>query len=294
MGAARTVVAATIPQHEHPRDRRIRHQPRAERMKFEPQTARALATGRRDTLRIPAKLGKAGAPHAPCPLRIDQELAIPTPLSATERAAIKRGDMAEQPPLGSVRVVSIGEPHVTTRKTHAGKLITTTHQRPEQLWIDTNQAKAEGHDSVISWTRGWLALHDRTWLESAAPDLAWARSHDRWPRNKGSAEEFILTKRYLSHWAGRLVWTVRFELVGELRYLADPAKGQGDYSRSLARAIDPLPVVDAAAQERYAKMADEFCIGRQLERQRTADEARANGPRQAKRNARVAMFRDAA
>jgi hypothetical protein len=265
-------------------------------VKFEPATARAIATGRRSTLRIPAKPGKAGAPHAPCPFCPGREYAIPTPLTAAERAAIRNGDAAEPPPLGSVRVASIGIAHTTTRKTHAGETITSTHQRPEPLFITPEQAKSEGFDSGDAWIRAWLATWDAAWMKRYAVDLAWARSHDRWPRNKGTAEMTIMAHRYLERWEGRPVWTVRFELVSDVRYLAqpDPVKAQGDYTRTPSRAIDLLPVVDAAWQEKRSKDALGFCIGRQLERAREAKAARANGPRQAKRNARVAMFRDAA
>lgn len=259
-------------------------------MIFEPQTARAIATGRRDTLRIPAKPGKAGALYAPCQFRPGQEYVIPPVVDDVLRAAIKRGDKPEPPPLGTVRVASIGE------RRDERTFTATKHERPVALHITTDQAKAEGYDSTEAWLRAWLATHDPRWLHRYANDLAWARSHDRFRSARGrgearNAEQWILHERYRQRWEGRPVWVVRFELVAEVRYLAqpDPVKAQGDYTRTPSRAIDPLPVVDAAWQAQRSKDALAFCIGRQMARKREAEAKRKES-----RAPRIAMFRKAA
>lgn len=230
-------------------------------MTLTPEQARAIATGRQSTLRLPVKPGRAmtsrqmqprnpdasptGAPVTACPWRPEREYAIARPLNDLERMQIRNGDLAPFPPIGHVRVASAVR---------------------EPLHITPQQAKAEGHTSIDAFACAWVRRWDRAWVERHAQDIT--------ARGKLSR---VLLERYRRRWEGREVWVVSFELVGVVEYMAqpDPMKGQGDYTRTPGRAIDPLPVTERAVVEQYAKDALPFCIGRQLARAKAAQQAEA-------------------
>lgn len=201
-------------------------------MIFPPTKARAIARGATTTLRIPTKRGKAGAPYAPCPFTLDREYAIPEPLNDLQRAEIKRGDKPQPPAIGHVRIAS-------------------NHR--EHLFITPATAKTEGHPSIEAFKRAWVRDHDRAFIDQHALDFNWARY-----TGQGSIS-WILLERFKQRWEGREVWVITFELVAEVRYLAqpDPVKAQSDYTRTPSRSIDPLPVIDDLTQERFAKKARE-------------------------------------
>lgn len=245
-------------------------------MTLTPEQARAIATGRQSTLRLPVKPGRAmtsrqtqprnpdapptGAPVTACPWRPEREYAIARPLNDLERMQIRNGDLAPFPPIGHVRVASAVR---------------------EPLHITPQQAKAEGYRSVAYFQRAWVRRHDRLWIDHHPIDFEWARY-----TGQGTVS-WILLERYRRRWEGREVWVIQFEIVADVRYLAqpDPVKAQGDYTRTPSRSIDPLPVVEAAVVEQYAKDALAFCIGRQMQRAKEQAE---------KRDARARQFRHAA
>lgn len=221
-------------------------------MTLTPEQARAIATGRQSTLRLPVRPGRAGAPVTACPWRPEREYAIARPLNDLERIQIRNGDLAPFPPIGHVRVASAVR---------------------EPLHITPQQAKAEGHTSIDAFACAWVRRWDRAWVERHTEDIT--------ARGKLSR---VLLERYRRRWEGREVWVIQFELVADVRYLAqpDPVKAQGDYTRTPSRSIDPLPVVEAAVVEQYAKDALPFCIGRQMQRAREQAEKRDARARQSR------------
>jgi hypothetical protein len=238
-------------------------------LRIPPHKAHAIATGRTTTLCIPVKPGKAGAPVAPCPFKAGQQYAVPEPLNDVQRAAIKRGDQKEPPPLGHVRVMG------TPLDPDDPDAVIGVPRGP--LIVTAELAKAAGHTNPGEMQRAWVREWDRAWIDKHARDFNWARY-----TGQGTVS-WILHERFRQRWEGREVWTVRFELVTEVRYLAqpDPLKAQGDYTPTPARAIDTLSAVDAAYQEKLSKDALSFCVGRQLKRQRemSADQAERKAQR---------------
>jgi hypothetical protein len=225
-------------------------------MKFTTTQARAIARGAQTTLTIPAPRGKAGAPYAPCRFKVDHDYPLTVEPSPGLRAAMQRGDEgADNPPLGHVRVVA-------------------RERRP--LHITVALAKTEGHDSIDAMKKAWVREHDRAWIDKHHCDFAWARYVGH------GTVSLILLERFRQRWEGREVWTVCFSLATPVRFLARPVvRVQGDYTPTVGRAIDELPAIDKATQDRYSKDALGFCIGRQLNRAKELerDQAKREGER---------------
>jgi hypothetical protein len=137
--------------------------------------------------------------------------------------------------------------------------------------ITHDQAKALGHKGTAAFKRAWVADHDAGWLG---------------PVDRSEAD---ILQRFATRWAHRGAWFVRYQAAEEPRFMAEQrgrAHGDGQYTPSPARSIDPdAECVDEATQDRYAKDALGFCIGRQLNRAKE---------QAAKRDARARQFRDAA
>lgn len=187
-------------------------------MIFPPQQARAIANGKVSALRIPARRGKAGAPYARIPFKVAHD--IPVHSSADRER-----------PKCHIRVVS-------------------KHREPHS--VSLLDARAAGYRTSSEYMQAWVRRYDRAWIAKHKVDLAAAFGDEVVP--------YILGRRFEERWLGAEVWVVRFALVDDtLYYLAqpNPLREQDDYTTVPGLAIDPLPVVDRARQEKYAKHAEE-------------------------------------
>lgn len=167
-----------------------------------------------------------------------------------------------------------------------------THAVAQRLSDTTYaDAKAMGHKNVGIWREEWLREHDADWVKANSDSL-------------GVLELAQIEARFTEHWADEVVWAITVQLVADPpRFLAagkgtidpDPVTGgNGDYTRTPARGLDREAGEYVAPSLETVKRAKEHreSFLRDLERERA--ERKANGQRQMKRSARVAMFKDAA
>ena len=87
--------------------------------------------------------------------------------------------------------------------------------------VTHDQARLLGHRGTAALKRAWLADHDRDWLDEA---------------DRSDAQQLA---RYTDRWGHRSAVLVRYVGVDPPRLLADVRRGQGDYTSSPGRSIDP-------------------------------------------------------
>ncbi len=180
-------------------------------------TAKAIAAGRKTTIRVLARPGKAGARWAPIPFK----MAATYPIGHRERDT----------PNCHVVVTDI-------RRAHAGD-------------ISLHDARAEGHRTTDLYREAFVREHDRDWMDHEKPDLAaifgdnavafilLKRFDERWRDADVWVVRFELTAdvpRFMAVQRGRAV-------------------GDGQYVPTPTRAISDAECIPDALQESFARAA---------------------------------------
>jgi len=145
--------------------------------------------------------------------------------------------------------------------------------RPTLGGLTHDDARLLGHKGTAALKRSWVAQRDASWLAA------------------GERSDADVLQRFAARWAHRGVWLVRYRAAEEPRFMAAgrgtvSADGNGDYTATPTRSIDPdAECVDRATQDRYAKDALAFCIGRQIARAKQAQAEKAERGRSMRRAA---------
>lgn len=141
--------------------------------------------------------------------------------------------------------------------------------------ITYHDARAEGHRTTDDFRADWVARHDQRWI--ADRDL----------------DDEALVDRFHARWADTIVSVITLRPVADQpRFLAsqyDILHGhtnEGEFTTQRGKAIDDLEVVDDQTMDRYARQAESFGVA-----QREAAQAVLADKQQAKRNERLAMFK---
>ena len=120
--------------------------------------------------------------------------------------------------------------------------------------LSYEDARAMGYRTSGEAKAAWVRTHDRAWVKRELIDLAEAFD------DGCSVVDWLLVKRFDTHWASKLVQVVTVKrVVDEPRFLADQRRSNaGQYTRSASRSIDPTAeAVDEMTQERYSRQASE-------------------------------------
>lgn len=113
-------------------------------------------------------------------------------------------------------------------------------------------AVAEGFKTTGAFKVAWIRAHDYAWIKRELVDLA-AVFDDHC-----SCVDWMLVKRFDTHWADQLAHVITFErVVDEPRFMADQRRANaGQYVRSPSRSIDSTAeCVDEAFQARITAHA---------------------------------------
>lgn len=137
-------------------------------------------------------------------------------------------------------------------------------------------AVAEGFKTTGAFKVAWIRAHDHAWIKRELVDLA-AIFDDHC-----SCVDWILVKRFDTHWADQLAHVITFaRVVDEPRFMAPQGRGS-DYTTSRTWSIDPsAECVDEAFQDRISAKASEQ--GAAMRRQARAPEEAERARRKAER-----------
>lgn len=117
-------------------------------------------------------------------------------------------------------------------------------QRESLGAVTQRQLVDEGWKSRSAWRADWVRRWDKHWRPLYVP----------------VPSEIDLCRRFGQQWADKDHWVIRYSILDAERFLANQrgkANGDGQYTASVSRAIDTLPVIDPdPAYVRHARERD--------------------------------------